>query len=230
MFKNVAADVKRRILARSTLPPRYLGGCDSSDGVEDALVQWWYGHNAVAFFLTTPYLGLMYYFLPKAAERPVFSYRLSIVRFERSAAWRPRVCRRRGRNLRGRRFERGRIYGGVWPRHFANDFRHRPVGPIAPRGFASEISRRYTARRLGAGSAVNPARPVPGNSLPQSGFVFWPDERALSRALILAANHKPVNSHKEAQKAQNRSGALSRSQRSAIRCQSRMRNPMVPIE
>jgi len=50
-------------------------------GVQDALVQWWYGHNAVAFFLTTPYLGLMYYFVPKAAERPVYSYRLSIVHF-----------------------------------------------------------------------------------------------------------------------------------------------------
>jgi len=50
-------------------------------GVQDALVQWWYGHNAVAFFLTTPYLGVMYYFLPKAAERPVYSYRLSIVHF-----------------------------------------------------------------------------------------------------------------------------------------------------
>ena len=50
-------------------------------GVQDALVQWWYAHNAVAFFLTTPYLGLMYYFLPKAAERPVFSYRLSIIHF-----------------------------------------------------------------------------------------------------------------------------------------------------
>ena len=50
-------------------------------GVQDALVQWWYGHNAVAFFLTTPYLGLMYYFMPKAANRPVFSYRLSIVHF-----------------------------------------------------------------------------------------------------------------------------------------------------
>ena len=50
-------------------------------GVQDALVQWWYGHNAVAFFLTTPYLGMMYYFLPKAADRPVFSYRLSIVHF-----------------------------------------------------------------------------------------------------------------------------------------------------
>ncbi|HEV7380935.1 MAG TPA: cytochrome-c oxidase, cbb3-type subunit I [Dyadobacter sp.] len=50
-------------------------------GVQDALVQWWYGHNAVAFFLTTPYLGLMYYFLPKAANRPIYSYRLSIVHF-----------------------------------------------------------------------------------------------------------------------------------------------------
>ena len=50
-------------------------------GVQDAFMQWWYGHNAVAFFLTTPFLGLMYYFLPKQAERPVFSYRLSIVHF-----------------------------------------------------------------------------------------------------------------------------------------------------
>lgn len=50
-------------------------------GVQDALVQWWYGHNAVAFFLTTPYLGLMYYYLPKAANRPIFSYRLSIIHF-----------------------------------------------------------------------------------------------------------------------------------------------------
>ncbi len=50
-------------------------------GVQDALVQWWYGHNAVAFFLTTPYLGMMYYFLPKAANRPVYSYKLSIIHF-----------------------------------------------------------------------------------------------------------------------------------------------------
>ncbi len=50
-------------------------------GVQDALVQWWYGHNAVAFFLTTPYLGLMYYFVPKTANRPVYSYRLSIIHF-----------------------------------------------------------------------------------------------------------------------------------------------------
>ena len=50
-------------------------------GVQDALVQWWYGHNAVAFFLTTPVLGLMYYFVPKVANRPVYSYRLSIIHF-----------------------------------------------------------------------------------------------------------------------------------------------------
>jgi cytochrome c oxidase cbb3-type subunit I/II len=50
-------------------------------GVQDALVQWWYGHNAVAFFLTTPVLGIMYYFLPKAVDRPVYSYRLSIIHF-----------------------------------------------------------------------------------------------------------------------------------------------------
>ncbi len=50
-------------------------------GVQDAFMQWWYGHNAVAFFLTTPFLGMMYYFMPKAAERPIFSYRLSILHF-----------------------------------------------------------------------------------------------------------------------------------------------------
>jgi len=50
-------------------------------GVQDALVQWWYGHNAVAFFLTTPFFGLMYYFMPKMAERPVYSYKLSILHF-----------------------------------------------------------------------------------------------------------------------------------------------------
>ena len=50
-------------------------------GVQDAMVQWWYGHNAVGFFLTAGFLGMMYYFIPKQAERPVFSYRLSIVHF-----------------------------------------------------------------------------------------------------------------------------------------------------
>ncbi len=50
-------------------------------GAQDAMVQWWYGHNAVAFFLTTPMLGLMYYFIPKAANRPIYSYKLSIIHF-----------------------------------------------------------------------------------------------------------------------------------------------------
>jgi cytochrome c oxidase cbb3-type subunit I/II len=63
------------------LPVSFLKSYSWYAGVQDALVQWWYGHNAVAFFLTTPYLGLMYYFLPKAANRPVYSYKLSIVHF-----------------------------------------------------------------------------------------------------------------------------------------------------
>ena len=63
------------------LPYGRLGSYSAYSGAKDALMQWWYGHNAVAFFLTTPFLGLMYYYLPKAAERPVFSYRLSIVHF-----------------------------------------------------------------------------------------------------------------------------------------------------
>src|SRR4051794_8035187 len=63
------------------LPVSLLKSYSMYAGVQDALVQWWYGHNAVAFFLTTPFLGAMYYFIPKAANRPVFSYRLSIVHF-----------------------------------------------------------------------------------------------------------------------------------------------------
>jgi cytochrome c oxidase cbb3-type subunit I/II len=63
------------------LPVTFLKSYSAYAGVQDALVQWWYGHNAVAFFLTTSYLGLMYYFIPKAAERPVYSYRLSIIHF-----------------------------------------------------------------------------------------------------------------------------------------------------
>ena len=63
------------------LPVHFLKSYSLFAGVQDALVQWWYGHNAVAFFLTTPVLGLMYYFVPKAANRPVYSYRLSIVHF-----------------------------------------------------------------------------------------------------------------------------------------------------
>lgn len=63
------------------LPVSFMKSYSVYAGVQDALVQWWYGHNAVAFFLTTPFLGLMYYFIPKMANRPVFSYRLSIVHF-----------------------------------------------------------------------------------------------------------------------------------------------------
>lgn len=63
------------------IPVTFTKSYSVYSGVQDALVQWWYGHNAVAFFLTTPFLGLMYYFVPKAANRPVYSYRLSIVHF-----------------------------------------------------------------------------------------------------------------------------------------------------
>ncbi|MEO1022445.1 MAG: cytochrome-c oxidase, cbb3-type subunit I [Bacteroidota bacterium] len=63
------------------VPATFLKSYSLYAGVQDALVQWWYGHNAVAFFLTTPFLGIMYYFIPKAANRPIFSYRLSIVHF-----------------------------------------------------------------------------------------------------------------------------------------------------
>lgn len=64
-----------------SLPVTFMKSYSVYAGVQDALVQWWYGHNAVAFFLTTPFLGLMYYFVPKAANRPVYSYRLSIIHF-----------------------------------------------------------------------------------------------------------------------------------------------------
>lgn len=63
------------------LPISFLKSYSWYAGVQDALVQWWYGHNAVAFFLTTPFLGLMYYFMPKMAERPIYSYKLSILHF-----------------------------------------------------------------------------------------------------------------------------------------------------
>ncbi len=69
------------IVRSGQLPYSWLRSYSWYSGVQDALVQWWYGHNAVAFFLTTPYLGLMYYFMPKAANRPVYSYRLSIIHF-----------------------------------------------------------------------------------------------------------------------------------------------------
>lgn len=63
------------------IPVSFLKSYPIYAGIQDAMVQWWYGHNAVAFFLTTPFLGLMYYYIPKAVNRPVYSYRLSIVHF-----------------------------------------------------------------------------------------------------------------------------------------------------
>lgn len=69
------------IVNHLSIPTSWLHSYPVFGGVQDALVQWWYGHNAVAFFLTTPILGVMYYFLPKAAERPVYSYRLSVIHF-----------------------------------------------------------------------------------------------------------------------------------------------------
>lgn len=65
------------------IPVSFLGvkSYSAFSGVQDALTQWWYGHNAVGFFLTAGFLGMMYYFIPKQAERPVYSYRLSIVHF-----------------------------------------------------------------------------------------------------------------------------------------------------
>ncbi|HNV77647.1 MAG TPA: cbb3-type cytochrome c oxidase subunit I, partial [Gemmatimonadaceae bacterium] len=64
-----------------SVPAGFLKSYSIYAGVQDAFMQWWYGHNAVAFFLTTPFLGMMYYFMPKAAEGPVFSYKLSILHF-----------------------------------------------------------------------------------------------------------------------------------------------------
>ena len=69
------------IVNNLALPVSFLKSYSVFAGVQDALVQWWYGHNAVGFLLTTPFLGMMYYFLPKAAGRPVYSYRLSIIHF-----------------------------------------------------------------------------------------------------------------------------------------------------
>jgi len=69
------------IVNHLSIPTGLLHSYPIFGGVQDALVQWWYGHNAVAFFLTTPILGIMYYYLPKAADRPVYSYRLSVVHF-----------------------------------------------------------------------------------------------------------------------------------------------------
>lgn len=69
------------IINSLAIPVGWFSAYSAYAGVQDALVQWWYGHNAVAFFLTTPFLGLMYYYVPKAINRPVYSYRLSIIHF-----------------------------------------------------------------------------------------------------------------------------------------------------
>ena len=88
IFRSLVLDLGlRRVVAvlhivnSMAIPVSALKSYSVYSGVQDALVQWWYGHNAVAFFLTTPYLGLMYYFVPKAANRPIYSYKLSIIHF-----------------------------------------------------------------------------------------------------------------------------------------------------
>ena len=69
------------VVNSAALPASFLKSYSLYSGVQDAMVQWWYGHNAVGFFLTAGFLGIMYYFVPKQAERPVYSYRLSVVHF-----------------------------------------------------------------------------------------------------------------------------------------------------
>ncbi|MFZ5550998.1 MAG: cytochrome-c oxidase, cbb3-type subunit I [Pseudomonadota bacterium] len=69
------------IVNSAAVPASFWKSYSAYAGVQDAMVQWWYGHNAVGFFLTAGFLGMMYYYIPKQAERPVYSYRLSIVHF-----------------------------------------------------------------------------------------------------------------------------------------------------
>ncbi len=69
------------VVNSAALPVSLFKSYSAYSGVQDAMVQWWYGHNAVGFFLTAGFLGIMYYFIPKQAERPVYSYRLSVVHF-----------------------------------------------------------------------------------------------------------------------------------------------------
>lgn len=69
------------IVNNAAIPVTFLKSYSAYAGVQDAMVQWWYGHNAVGFFLTAGFLGMMYYFIPKVVERPIYSYRLSIVHF-----------------------------------------------------------------------------------------------------------------------------------------------------
>ncbi|MFB9242760.1 cytochrome-c oxidase, cbb3-type subunit I [Massilia antarctica] len=69
------------IVNGAVMPASFWKSYSAYAGVQDAMIQWWYGHNAVGFILTAGYLGMVYYFIPKQAERPVYSYRLSIVHF-----------------------------------------------------------------------------------------------------------------------------------------------------
>jgi len=69
------------VVNSAAIPVNLFKSYSAYAGVQDAMVQWWYGHNAVGFFLTAGFLGIMYYFIPKQAERPVYSYRLSVVHF-----------------------------------------------------------------------------------------------------------------------------------------------------
>ncbi|OGV76127.1 MAG: cytochrome-c oxidase, cbb3-type subunit I [Methylotenera sp. RIFCSPLOWO2_02_FULL_45_14] len=69
------------IVNSAAMPASFMKSYSAYAGVQDAMVQWWYGHNAVGFFLTAGFLGIMYYFVPKQADRPVYSYSLSIVHF-----------------------------------------------------------------------------------------------------------------------------------------------------
>ena len=69
------------IVNSAAIPVSFIKSYSAYAGVQDAMIQWWYGHNAVGFFLTAGFLGMMYYFVPKQAERPIYSYRLSIVHF-----------------------------------------------------------------------------------------------------------------------------------------------------
>ena len=69
------------VVNSAAIPSGWMKSYSAYAGVQDAMVQWWYGHNAVGFFLTAGFLGMMYYFIPKQAGRPVYSYRLSIVHF-----------------------------------------------------------------------------------------------------------------------------------------------------
>jgi cytochrome c oxidase cbb3-type subunit I len=69
------------VVNSAEVPASFWKSYSAYAGVQDAMIQWWYGHNAVGFFLTAGFLGIMYYFVPKQAERPVYSYRLSVVHF-----------------------------------------------------------------------------------------------------------------------------------------------------